>query len=269
MRALIDRLGFWLSLVLLTVVASWLSFVAVLVLAAVLPFSLDPALVPLAALVPALVMPLVAVVPLRLYFDLSRGERALQHVAHTDPLTGILNRSAFYPRAEATLTDAIEHRHAVAVIMLDLDHFKAINDTYGHLVGDAILAEVSRRVITHLDPAALFARFGGEEFVILLPDFSADEAFAVADRLRLSFVSYPMQVRGHRLSVTLSAGVHGWSPDHGPTSIDELINLADMALLTAKANGRNTVDMSRPGEHRPRFKRPVRRETPAEPQFFD
>jgi two-component system, cell cycle response regulator len=177
---------------------------------------------------------------LDLQADLMKAREALREQATHDPLTGLWNRYA--------LLDALEREHGragregtpLAVIMVDLDHFKEVNDTYGHLAGDATLRETAGRMQAVVRSYDLVGRYGGEEFLIVLPGTSGPNAAQLAERLRAALAQEPVGAR-FRIAVTASFGVAatGQGPDDDPQT---LIRLADEALYRAKEKGRNRVE---------------------------
>jgi diguanylate cyclase (GGDEF)-like protein len=174
----------------------------------------------------------------------------LHRLSNIDKLTGLPNRRAFEERFERLWREGVEARTPLSAIVIDIDHFKVVNDVYGHLYGD----EVLRRVAGLLPQALraqddMAARFGGEEFVILLPDTSLVTAVVVADRVRklveMAGTPVPGQSAGDQtLWATVSCGVSACVPEAGLTS-ERLLKVADRALYKAKANGRNRVEFRR------------------------
>ncbi|WP_158282782.1 GGDEF domain-containing protein [Aminobacter sp. AP02] len=165
----------------------------------------------------------------------------LQHIADYDVLTGALSRSAFFERGQASLDELIPTRGNIAVLMLDLDYFKRINDLHGHGAGDAALKAFFPLVSKNLGADDLFGRLGGEEFAVLMPATALAQATAVAERIRMSVdageVSMPS---GTPLKFTVSIGVAAFETEPS-TSIDAMLAAADKALYKAKAGGRNRV----------------------------
>lgn len=157
---------------------------------------------------------------------------ALRHITDHDGLTGVLTRARFF--ADAGALDL----SAAAVLMVDVDHFKEVNDTFGHQCGDAVLRRTARLLEASGRRGDLVARYGGEEFVICLPGTGHDEARERAERLRRAIELSAVEFEGEALSVTVSIGLAAGGP--GDT-LDGLIASADAALLAAKANGRNRV----------------------------
>ncbi len=165
---------------------------------------------------------------------------ATWQLATVDPLTAIPNRQAVLSRVDEELARASRYKRPLAVVMFDLDHFKRLNDTYGHVAGDIALRQVARRLAENIRSVDLVGRFGGEEFLLVLPETDADAAASLAEKLRRAVAGTPIRLPdGHEATVTVSAGVAG-----GPGELlhsDALIRDADAALYSAKALGRNTV----------------------------
>jgi diguanylate cyclase (GGDEF)-like protein/PAS domain S-box-containing protein len=165
-------------------------------------------------------------------------EAALETLAATDTLTGLPNRRSFLSRLEGTLAEARRsHGHGGALLMLDIDHFKRVNDTWGHAIGDEVLqhfADVVRQGLRRGDAAG---RLGGEEFAVLLPATGLDDACALAERLRERVAASPAATGAGEVAVTVSIGVAGF--DGG--SATSLLSRADEALYAAKGAGRDRV----------------------------
>lgn len=165
------------------------------------------------------------------------SELELRRIAMTDSLTGALSRGAFRAECERTLDLALRHRHALSCIMMDLDHFKAINDLHGHPVGDRVLSEVAESCRRGLRVSDAFGRVGGEEFAVLLPHTDLAAAMIVADKLRASVVQLQVPTAPGTLRVSASFGVAAL--DASVNGLDALLGHADAALYTAKTGGRN------------------------------
>lgn len=173
--------------------------------------------------------------------QLEDAHARLRETSRRDVLTGLHNRSHFREAFEALVERAKELQRPLSVLMIDLDHFKAINDQHGHLVGDDCLRWAACNIAQSLVPhPALLARFGGEEFVAVLPDLDLAAATAVAEDLRQHLREQPCQSRSHLIPVTASIGVHEVRPD---TSIDSALQFADLALYQAKTEGRDRVSV--------------------------
>ena len=161
--------------------------------------------------------------------------------ASTDALTGAANRQAFDERMAQEMARFERSGNAFSLIMIDLDHFKKINDAYGHTVGDGCLKEVIRRLRPMVRKVDLLARYGGEEFAVILPDTDKDQAGQAAEKLRLVVESTEFTYRGSAVKVTISLGAAQAEP--GDAEPNKLIERADSALYRAKANGRNRVEI--------------------------
>ena len=171
---------------------------------------------------------------------LEEATHALQVQAMHDSLTGLLNRAAFFEILHQEVARAKRQRTPLTLIMADLDHFKDINDRYGHLTGDVVLREVARRLRAALRTSDVIGRYGGEEFVVAAADCSRGEAAALAERCRLSISGPPIEIPGGSVATTLSCGVA--STLDGRES-GELLRAADEALYRAKRLGRDRVEI--------------------------
>jgi diguanylate cyclase (GGDEF)-like protein len=166
-----------------------------------------------------------------------RIQHELQVLATTDPLTQVYNRRHFFELAEQMVARPAQQWQPLALIIIDLDHFKAINDGYGHGVGDQVLIAFAQHCLQMIRPADVFARSGGEEFVLLLPHTSLDEARARGQHLCQSIAAYRPRLEGiPSLQITVSVGIAVWS---GDDTLQALLHRADMALYSAKQQGRN------------------------------
>ena len=168
----------------------------------------------------------------------------LEHSASRDPLTGALNRRGFHQRADAARARSAPGQGG-ALLALDLDHFKRVNDAFGHDVGDAVLVEAARRLQSELRGGDVLGRFGGEEFVVFVPAVSRERAAQIASRLRRAIGGCPFAVGGHALGVTVSVGAEWFGEG---VALEEAIRRADALLYEAKAQGRNRIVMRSPGE---------------------
>lgn len=166
----------------------------------------------------------------------ARLDRRLRQQASTDELTGLLTRRALNERVAGWHADVLERGRLPAVLLMDVDHFKPINDTHGHERGDEVLRAVSRRLRRALREGTPLARWGGEEFLVLLDASDLDEAGATAERLRAAISTTPFAFGEERMRVTISIGVAAW-PDGGVFA--RAVAAADAALYGAKREGRD------------------------------
>ena len=165
------------------------------------------------------------------------ANRRLAAQALTDDLTGLPNRRAGTLELERAVALAVRHGHALALARVDVDHFKRINDGHGHAAGDAVLAEVARRLGDAVRGGDRVARWGGDEFVAILPDTDRDGALRAAERLRAAVAEAPFEVEGASVPVTVSVGWAHWSGD----TPGDLLARADRSVYQAKDAGRGTV----------------------------
>ena len=174
--------------------------------------------------------------------------RELEHLAITDPLTGLHNPRYFHARMDEEQAERARTGQPLSVVIIDLDHFKRVNDEYGHLVGDDVLANAARAIASVARRGETAARVGGEEFAVLLPASTAEAAYEVAERTREAIAATMTPVTdGTSVHVVASAGVAS-TADLPDATANELYRAADEALYRAKAEGRNrTVIADRTG----------------------
>lgn len=173
--------------------------------------------------------------------ELRQQKEAAEALARVDMLTGLANRRAFDEAAQHEIQRAIRYGTPLALVLVDLDFFKVINDTHGHHVGDQVLVNFARILTASVRGVDLAGRWGGEEFIILMPGAELSEAVLVADRMRLTVAAAPTKVEGATCGYTASFGVAEFSA-RAPT-LDALLGRADTALYRAKKNGRNRVEV--------------------------
>lgn len=178
--------------------------------------------------------------------DISRRKELdaeLVRLAEIDGLTGILNRRSFLERAAMELKRAFRHRTPTSLLMIDIDHFKNVNDTYGHHVGDEVLRSLARRLAGGLRQEDLLGRIGGEEFAALLPQTDIEGALLAAERLRFAVESMVVPCDGWEIRITASIGASLQEAER-VQDLERLLKRADSALYAAKQNGRNRVEMA-------------------------
>lgn len=172
-----------------------------------------------------------------LYEQLLATQSELERQARTDALTGVLNRRAIMEELAREIARATRDQTPLAVAMLDIDHFKHVNDSYGHAVGDQVLQLVVERVKSRIRSYDLLGRFGGEEFLLVLPGIGESEAYSVCERVRETIKCCPLKLPEGDLSVTVSLGV----AEYRSQSLDTLLAEVDNALYEAKRRGRDLV----------------------------
>tara|TARA_R110001599_G_scaffold63425_1_gene176501 strand:- start:23517 stop:24755 length:1239 start_codon:yes stop_codon:yes gene_type:complete len=164
----------------------------------------------------------------------------LKDLAAKDSLTGILNRGNFFETAQHLLMLSQRQKSSASFVLMDLDHFKMVNDTYGHFIGDKVLIHFTHTIQTFLRKSDLIGRLGGEEFAIFLSDTGVDDAFKLADKIRKTIGDSTLEIEGKTVTYTVSLGVVSSEPnDH---SINELFKRADLKLYGAKDKGRDRVE---------------------------
>jgi diguanylate cyclase (GGDEF)-like protein/PAS domain S-box-containing protein len=173
-----------------------------------------------------------------------RAEQLLVKLATTDPLTGLYNRRHFFDLAEMEIARSKRYGHPLACIMFDIDFFKRINDSYGHLFGDRVLQAMVWRCRENIRRVDVFARYGGDEFVILLPETGSRRSKQLTVRLCDDFRIRPLKVDNREIPITLSVGLASMAGDND-LALDTLLNRADQALYTSKEQGRNQVSVWR------------------------
>jgi diguanylate cyclase (GGDEF)-like protein len=172
---------------------------------------------------------------------LSEAHNVLKELTTIDPVTGIRNRHFFDDTYEQEWRRALRQKYDISLLLLDIDHFKNVNDTYGHLVGDECLAAVAQSIDSMLHrPSDVVARYGGEEFIVILPYVSLDNARHLAEQVCSGLAKRVFNAEGNNINVTVSIGISSGVPDENARPRD-LISQADEALYRAKSTGRNKV----------------------------
>lgn len=183
----------------------------------------------------------------RLEMELIAAREQAESLAYTDMLTGLANRRAYFERSAVLLSQARRLAQPVAVLLFDLDEFKAVNDRYGHAAGDAVLVEVVKRMQAIVRDSDIGCRFGGEEFTVTLTGVDESQAYDVAERLRQSLAKAPVlyEDASGAQAIVVTASVGLICDSSGLLTLDEMLISADEALYLAKKNGRNRVEIGK------------------------
>ena len=192
----------------------------------------------IATIVPAIVAPVISWIFVDMYTKLQEMEQQMRALATYDVLTGLLTRQAFYHDAQKYIDIAERHHEFFALMMLDLDLFKTINDTHGHHAGDRVLEYFGHFLSEHLRKSDIIGRLGGEEFGIVLPNTPIAGAQKIAESLRTNLETHPPTLHGVAIPLTVSIGLTSYT-GATPPRIDRLLQEADAALYLAKRKGRN------------------------------
>jgi diguanylate cyclase (GGDEF)-like protein len=171
--------------------------------------------------------------------ELALTNRRLQEAALSDPLTGLANRRAGLTVLSQVWSASVRYGHLLSVIMIDIDHFKSINDAYGHAAGDLVLQQVSQCLRETARREDSVCRWGGEEFLMICPSVGMHECALFAERLRIRVEQTRLQIDGKVIQLTISAGVSSWAPDS--KHVEQMLVQADVALYEAKNGGRNRI----------------------------
>jgi diguanylate cyclase (GGDEF)-like protein/PAS domain S-box-containing protein len=166
-------------------------------------------------------------------------QEELRQQATTDELTKVSNRRHFMELANGEIKRSARFKRPPAIGLIDIDHFKQINDTYGHAAGDLALVGFARIFQKYIREVDIFARFGGDEFILLLPETTQEQAYEVVERVRMALITQPIVLNDHPVILTISSGIANLASEH--ETIDTLIQKADQALYIAKEKGRNTT----------------------------
>lgn len=175
--------------------------------------------------------------------ELKATNRRLEELSNTDGLTKLYNRRYFMELLELEFQRSQRYQARFAFLMMDLDHFKVINDTYGHLIGDRVLYEIAQILQENLRVNDVVGRYGGEEFALFMPETDLKGALVVAERYRKRIEDFVLVEKDQKIKVTISMGVACY-PHPEINSVDDLIRLSDNALYKAKRNGRNRVEVA-------------------------
>lgn len=186
-------------------------------------------------------MLLVAYITTMLSADIRRAYGHMKLLSETDELTGVLNMRAFNAVAERVFRQAERYARPFSVLMIDSDHLKSVNDTLGHEAGNRLLKLTVQCIQSQLRQTDVVARFGGDEFVVVLPETPANGAVGVAERIRKSIESSPLTTRDKKISATVSIGIAGY-PNQGH-DLDTVLERADHAMYASKNGGKNRITL--------------------------
>lgn len=178
-----------------------------------------------------------------LHDSLKKANDRLKELVDTDDLTGLFNMRSLYKRLDFELDRARRYNRSVSVIMMDLDHFKNVNDRHDHLFGSYVLGQVGRMVRENMRRVDFAARYGGDEFLVVLTEISLEGATTFANRLRQRIAATTFENDGHSMQLTSSLGVSIANPNERDVDARALVRYADRALYSAKENGRNRVEV--------------------------
>ena len=176
----------------------------------------------------------------------SLNQERYKHLSLVDILTRAKNRRYFFQALAKEISRSVRSNSPLSCLFLDIDYFKKINDNHGHLIGDRALKFIVQKITPLLRQSDVLARFGGEEFTVLLPNTNRQDAYEIADRIRETIELNPLQADGQKIPITLSIGYSSWRPESGiamsPEEIQsQIISQADEAVYVAKSSGRNCV----------------------------
>lgn len=248
MRDRIASLGLWKTVAVITAVVSTSTLVVYGVIALTLHslIGYQPSLIGLIfpVVTPLVISPFISVFFVRLILKLHTLEQEVRELATDDALTGLLNRRTFLAATELMMNEALRHKTQFAVLLLDLDHFKKINDTHGHIAGDEVLRAIGAICKKQPRKSDVVGRYGGEEIIFFLPNCDEDNAIALCDRLHQAIRTTSVLFQDKTISITGSIGIYVHSDDYKTgdgnlQGLDYFINLADLALYEAKDKGRN------------------------------
>jgi diguanylate cyclase (GGDEF)-like protein len=239
-RGLIKRFG---SVAVTAAATVWSIFFSI-GLVVVLDLLLKPGIpredVIIGAVIPALLAPLMLYGFVRLSQQLDGAEARLRALAAEDPLTGILNRRRFLELADLEWVRAQRHGRPQSLLLIDVDEFKAVNDRHGHLSGDETLRRIAETCQSCLRRTDVLGRYGGDEFVILLPETEEPGAVLMAERIRRALAACQVKAQAGPVRITVSIGAA--ARRIGMEAFDSLLAQADAALYTAKSKGRNRIE---------------------------
>lgn len=194
--------------------------------------------------------PIEVIARIRSALRLKRKQDMLKHNAQIDPLTQLYNKQFFNVTLEKIIKEKTNYHKGVALILLDGDFFKRINDRYGHTSGDMVLASIANAIVKSVKSTDVACRFGGEEFCVISPNATAFQAFTIAERIRKNIEKIPFLFHGDAVTVTVSCGISHTDSNDSKTGL-KMVNEADIALYQAKSKGRNQTVIFKADEEPP------------------
>jgi diguanylate cyclase (GGDEF)-like protein len=238
-KKIIERLGHTKSVIAVTICALFMALSLTYAFITYLNRQLQPADVYfLATILPLIIAPIIGHFVFQILFSVHGQEIKMRELASTDSLSGLLTRRAWFEFAENYLSIAQRKKQSFVILMLDLDNFKTINDTFGHTAGDEVLVSFSHTAENIARESDIISRFGGEEFAFLLPDTSTEQAYNLCERLQNEIRNTVVKFEANNITYTTSIGLASYTIDQSLT-IDQLLTLADKALYKAKSQGKN------------------------------
>lgn len=239
MRQFIVNLGLLQTVLLITLFSLLMSLLVTTLVTYALPFDMDlQVLYSIATIVPLIVAPVVSTIIVKSFLQLHYLEKQIHNYAYEDALSGLLNRRAWFDRAETYYALAKRQQSPFAILMLDFDYFKAINDQYGHAAGDKVIMTFGEICRTMTRKSDICSRFGGEEFALLLPDTTPEHARQFAERLHEKIRKTRIPYEGKTIQFTISIGIDFFDPVN-KRKVELMLSRADKALYHAKQNGKN------------------------------
>lgn len=238
----VKKLGRRKSVIIISVISTLLSLGISSLIHLIVDGEIEISGLLVAALVPLVITPTVGGFFFKAYFELDDVKTKLAHLSVTDDLTQVYNRRYFIGRAHYELARAKRYGHVFSMLLLDLDDFKQINDQYGHPAGDEVLRMVANTCLRESREVDVLARYGGDEFALLIPSLQKDQALQYAERLRRILGESTVAYEGQQLRTTASVGVVTWTA--AITELERLIYLMDKALYEAKHAGKDTIRVS-------------------------
>lgn len=197
-----------------------------------------PTVIVFGALIPLVVSVPVSYIICHMGWQLSKSQSELQQLADTDPLTGLINRRHFFEQASLVLAECAHEKQPVSLLVIDADHFKDLNDTYGHSAGDAALIAIADTLRANFRKSDLICRVGGEEFAVLLPGVNNAQAYPLAERLVRRVYGKPLSTVSAIIEYSISCGI---ADSTNRYNVETLYKAADDAMYVAKRDGRNRV----------------------------